>query len=150
MRTRIWLTVTLLALAMEAVWSDPLGGGSSGRNAAKPRASAQIYPLADREGNSLYALPPKLTGEMIQSLARTRHWRPYQAIGTSYDVARKPGQSSHRGRRDATSPVCPDGKVFRRGVCQCPYLSEWDEDQGACVCTYGTYRDSRGNCHPYL
>lgn len=94
---RIWLTATLLALAMEVVWGDPLGGGSSGRNPAKPRASAQIYPLADREGNSLYALPPKLTGEMIQSLARTRHWRPYQAIGTSYDVARKPGQSSHRG-----------------------------------------------------
>ncbi|XP_042878004.1 uncharacterized protein LOC122257038 isoform X2 [Penaeus japonicus] len=144
MRKSIWLTAMLLALAMEAAWGNPLGAGSSSRNPAKPRASAQIYPLADREGNSLYALPPKLTGDMIHSLARTRHWRPYQAIGTSYDVARKPG------RRDATSPVCPQGKVFRRGVCQCPYLSEWDEAEGSCVCTYGTYRDSRGNCHPYL
>nr|XP_053636003.1 uncharacterized protein LOC128691178 isoform X1 [Cherax quadricarinatus] len=54
-----------------------------------------------------------------------------------------------RGRTNTTRPSCPDGKVWRRGQCVCPYLSNWDENEGKCICIYGTYKDSNGNCRNF-
>ncbi|XP_068215439.1 uncharacterized protein [Palaemon carinicauda] len=55
-----------------------------------------------------------------------------------------------KGRQRSERSSCTDGKVWRRGQCRCPSLSNWDEEKSECVCIYGTYKDALGNCRSFI
>ncbi|KAG7157588.1 putative beta-3 adrenergic receptor-like, partial [Homarus americanus] len=68
------------------------------------------------------------------------------AKGTQWNTRRR---TRPRGGSNITRPSCQNGKVWRRGACVCPYLSNWEEESQRCTCIYGTYADTQGNCRSY-
>lgn len=55
-----------------------------------------------------------------------------------------------KGQQRSARSSCTGGKVWRRGQCRCPSLSNWDEKKSECVCIYGTYKDANGNCRSFI
>ncbi|XP_064105242.1 uncharacterized protein LOC135214802 [Macrobrachium nipponense] len=55
-----------------------------------------------------------------------------------------------KGQHRSARSSCTGGKVWRRGQCRCPSLSNWDEKKSECVCIYGTYKDANGNCRSFI
>ncbi|KAK3875063.1 hypothetical protein Pcinc_020049 [Petrolisthes cinctipes] len=87
-------------------------------------------------------------GRLVPSDRVGRQWvLPRKYIGTSRNTQMNTRLLSRA--RGQSRPSCSNGKVWRRGECQCPYLSQWNEDQQYCTCIYGTYRTQTGHCATY-